>query len=83
MTAAQIIILSVLFLILSLSTFYYFRKAQKHDCNVEDMGYFLYVVCLFFTFFILGITLIENNKLMKQMKCPEYEKVENVYKLKQ
>lgn len=78
METSQIISLVVLFLI---STFFIIKIAIHKDLKREifDLALGLYIIHLVISFILLLI--IDNNS--KKSPCPQYEKIENVYKLKQ
>jgi archaellum biogenesis protein FlaJ (TadC family) len=82
MTTTQIIIVSIPFIILIISIL---RLEIKNDKNSFDS--FLFILSIYsigFLFFIIYSLTEDNNELRKQIKgkCPEYEKIENVYRLK-
>lgn len=85
MTTGQIVILLIVGAIISIS---YFKIAYSIDENKYRKG-FLYLFLMMMAIAILSLITvtetIENNDLKKQLKgkCPEYELIEKVYKLKQ
>lgn len=82
MTTAQIITLSVFYFI---SVLPYIKLLNKKEQSENVIGLtiisFIFTTLIYILFFFISIefTLIKN----KTYKCPEYEKVENVYKLKE
>ena len=84
MNTAQIIIFIILGLLIS---FAYFKIAYTIDNTKYKTGYsalFLMMLCITMLLIIAMVTTMEMNELRTQVKnkCPEYEKIENVYKLK-
>lgn len=83
MSTAQIIIFLILAILI---VFCYFKIANNLVKDIEDG--FLYLLLsefLVFSLYLIAIVATnEVNELKTQIKskCPEYEKVENVYKLK-
>ena len=80
MITAQIIVLSILFFILVLNPIRYFETAKKHNNNLTEGGFMIYIIAIAITFSFLVTFVILNNR---ELKCTEYVKIENVYKLKQ
>lgn len=80
MTTAQIIIITVLFLILASLTVYYFIKANKYN-EIDELSLVFYFIVLILTFTIIITCFLNLRDLRKG--CPELEKVENVYKIKE
>ena len=78
MTIAQIIMISVMSLSYFYSAFYRLFKYdnEKHNTGVE-------IIIFSMTMLLLILTVIQVNDFKKELKCPEYEKLENVYRLKQ
>ena len=85
MTTSQIIILSIIIILVFIGYFGNWYADSKNKYNLI----FLFSALSFFAglFLILMVIIltIENNKLKKQNKDKylKYEKIENVYKLKQ
>ena len=77
MLIAQIVIVVSLFLGLFFITFYFHYKYGKNEIIMLS-----YVLIFSTLLFITIMSVIEVDKLRKKLNCPEYEKVENVYKLK-
>lgn len=61
--------------------FLYFRLLGKTDSRHTATALLMTVICVLFS---LLICMLEMNELRIKAKgiCPEYEKLENVYKLK-
>ena len=79
MNTAQIIII-IIFSLLAYGTSIklHFESDRKHD------GFFIVNFVAFSFILMIAVTsLITMNSLLKNNKCPEYEKIENVYKLKE
>jgi hypothetical protein len=85
MTIAQIITLIILGVLICIG---YFGAAFKINYEKYGLSGFLYVGLItaigLLTLSILAITLDSKHDLEKQLKskCPEYERIENVYILK-
>ena len=84
MNTAQIIIFIILGIIMIGS---YFKLAYTIDTN-KPIGYvylFIYTLttAIFFMIAILATQQVNELRTQVKNKCPEYEKIENVYKLKQ
>jgi hypothetical protein len=82
MTTAQIVILVIVVLVILLG--YVKTMLSENDGEKYIWG----LLQLFFTFLLAIVAFLmtyEREKLLKQLKdkCPEYEKIENVYRLKQ
>lgn len=81
MTTAQTILLSVLALVMIIS--FISINLAKLDGTRTAFS----VIWLFMSAFLFGVALIstsEMNRLEKlNGKCPEYERIDNVYKLKE
>jgi uncharacterized membrane protein len=80
MTTAQIIILITTILVFIISL--YILTTNKNDNAKNNSMFFVYLSFGFMTLvaFLSTKTAMESSK---EHKCPEYEKVENVYKLKE
>jgi ABC-type nickel/cobalt efflux system permease component RcnA len=82
MTTAQIIVIIIISLVFitSLSVL-----AKSENEKTKDNAAFLILISFGLITLIACLSLIEANNLLKikKQKCPEYEKVENVYKLKE
>jgi hypothetical protein len=81
MNTAQIIVLTVL--IIGIFIGYFNSMITKDESKKFAWGFFQ----LIFTGFLFVIAFVmteEREEALKQLKgkCPEYEKIENVYKLK-
>lgn len=82
MTTGQITILSIISL-LAIFAFvgvvFFDREETKNACGIFQL--FLTVFCLM----ICTVLTVEVNRLHEKYKngCPEYEKIENAYKIKQ
>jgi hypothetical protein len=84
MNTAQIITITIM-CILAIVSYYkigfniYFRNNNKGVLWLA----LLTLICLF-SLFVVGDLIFQKTKLEKQVKekCPQYEKVDNVYKLK-
>jgi hypothetical protein len=84
MTIAQIIILSITIIILvGILISYHVDLYHKRMDSLNEMKFLFALLMIFFLSFISITSVIHINKLHKQLKCPEYERVENIYKLKQ
>jgi len=84
MTTTQIIIFIVLGILISVS---YFKVSYAFDFKRYELKFVYVILWLFvsgFLWTLLLIVTLEMNNLRKQVKekCLEYEKIENVYKLK-
>lgn len=79
MTTLEITLLIVFLLIISFPLLYLETKLIKYD--FKGIGVFALAVLIIF-FYVFIRNSIELNKLKKSLDCPEYEKVENVYKKK-
>ncbi len=79
MTTAQIIILGSICLLGILSIGFIFLSKKTSVKEGAGMGLFFIFGLVFM---LLCLTLLELNKLRSENKCPEYEKVEDVYRLK-
>ncbi|HMT02292.1 MAG TPA: hypothetical protein PKD00_03130 [Burkholderiales bacterium] len=77
MLVVQIAIIVLLFLSLIIITLKFYNNNSNNDTLM-----LFYSVILASLLFITISLVIELDKLRKNLKCPEYEKVENVYKLK-
>lgn len=85
MKIAEIIIFIILFtLIISLSIYFY-KKVYFAEKEIIRISYSSFQFIL--TMFVIGISMIlliqkqiDGNKL--ENKCPEYEKVDNLYRIK-
>jgi hypothetical protein len=79
-------IIFIVFFILTI--IFYFKIAYSLDKNKQGVFTILSLaglMCISITFLILTYSLSENNRdLEKQLdsKCPQYEKIDNVYILK-
>lgn len=86
METGQIIVLIVL---TTLVFIVYFGAACKIDYERKGISGLLYICLLTFiallTLLLFGITLDIKADLEKKLKskCPEYERIDNVYKLKE
>jgi ABC-type nickel/cobalt efflux system permease component RcnA len=82
MTTAQIIVIIIISLVFitSLSVL----SKSENEKTKDNAAFFIFISFGLITF-IACLSLIEANNLLKikKQKCPEYEKVENVYKLKE
>jgi len=84
MTTAQIIILSVSGIIYLISWFIMSIKLKENDLIKNESVIFFNLISVLIIFCsALAFILSFNNLEKRNGKCPEYEKVENVYKLKQ
>lgn len=84
MTTAQIIIYSIPILIIIFFLFRYSIIAKNNErYDVSGIGFGLCIFCLVFITILVFSQQILINRINKDRKCPEYEKLENVYKLKQ
>lgn len=72
-------IIPIIFFIIYIFCFYIVMTYEKKDVFKDSAGIVLFM--LFLIFFL--ISLIQKKELENCNKCPEYEKIENVYKLKQ
>lgn len=82
MTTIQITIICVLVILAIISYFgLNFSKTENAKTGWAFLLMFLFLICTF----LLAIITIDNNELKNRIKskCPEYEKVKNVYKLKE
>lgn len=79
MTTTQIIVVSFLFIFIVYPLFYLEIKNQDKDKIGLGLLGLISTILIFFAFILNSI---ELNKLKKSLDCPEYEKVENVYKRK-
>lgn len=80
MTAAQIIIISILFIWdFYMSVWINIYKIHKFELALAQS------IRISLVYVLLGFTVMSINVAYKQAqgKCPEYERIENVYKLKQ
>lgn len=88
MTIPQIIIIITIIVLIQYGiTFNFLKKAIKNIKNSKDEYemknlFILYTVIIGMMTTITVLSIIETNKLHKEMKCPELEKVENVYRIK-
>ena len=57
----------------------FFRLLGKTDSRHTGTALFIVVVLLIFS---LLVTMLKVDELSRDIICPEYEKLENVYKLK-
>jgi len=84
MTTAQIIIYSIPLLIILFFLFRYGTIAKDNkNYNVSGLGFGLSIFCLAFITILVFSQQASINEINKNRKCPEYEKIDNVYKLKQ
>ena len=85
MSTGQIIIITILCILVIVS---YFKIGYNIYNNNNNKGILwlalLTLICLF-SLFLVGNLIFQKTELEKQLKqkCPQYEKVDNVYKLKQ
>jgi hypothetical protein len=77
MTIAQITVLSVISILYLWSAFY---RLYKYDNERNNTSF--EIILFSFTMLLVFLMTIDLNKYRKNLKCPEYEKVENVYRLK-
>lgn len=80
MTTGQIIVLIILVLIQGGIIVSYHLKMINRGIEDDKVIFGLLILGLLTT--IIISYKIELTKLEKELRCPEYEKVENVYKLK-
>jgi len=81
MNTAQIITITIL-CILALIGYFGIALSKKESSRVLYLFLLTFVTSMFiFTTIIQTLEVIELEKQLKQ-KCPQYEKVDNVYKLK-
>jgi len=81
MTTAQTIILLILSIMMIIE---YFGTALSKSENKKLIFIVMWLFSSAITMSLLILTTIDNEKLLKERgKCPEYEKIENVYRLKQ
>ena len=83
MTIPQIVIFAIIFIGM---VFFYVKIAYTIDEGYKGFGYmFALSVLISMLAFIAITTTIEMNESHKALKgkCPEYELIDNVYKLKQ
>lgn len=78
MTTVQIVILSALFIFYLWSACY---RLFKYDNERNNTMFELILFSV--TMILLLASVLELNQYRNTLKCPEYEKVENVYRLKQ
>lgn len=79
MTTLEITLLIAFFLIIAFPLLYLETKLTKYD--FKGIGVFALAILIIF-FYVFIRNSIELDKLRKSLDCPEYEKVENVYKKK-
>ena len=76
MTTAQIVILSLITIVFIISLI----STERGRYDEMKGGTFGMLLAFLFTMLIAVIAIMGQNKLAKG--CPQYEKIENVYKLK-
>jgi hypothetical protein len=78
MTIGQITIFSSISLLYMFFTCYrLFKQDNQREITTFE------IILFSLTMILLILMTIQVNKFKKQLKCPEYEKLENVYRLKQ
>jgi len=79
METRQIVILAILAIAYSWAWLTTVNSNKKNNIETANMAQLL----LFGMLFIVAVTAVmEMNRLKKDEKCPKYEKIENVYRLK-
>jgi hypothetical protein len=85
MTIIQMVILLIIGLLMTIC---YFKVAYSIDIKKAKkglLGLFILTFLAYLSLVALAIEISEIHELREQLKnkCPEYEKIENVYRLKQ
>lgn len=78
MNTSQIIILGLGFLI----DLYFLPITKKEFTDKEKLELILYVIRTAIVWVVIITTVLMVKKLQSKNPCPEYEKIENVYRLK-
>lgn len=82
MTLIQIIILTILIILLVWSNHLVAKELNHGKSSVISFISSLMLQAMFVLFTIMGIIEMNQARDTIKGKCPEYEKIENVYKLK-
>jgi hypothetical protein len=79
MTTAQIISLIIVTLVFLISLYV---LSTSEDEEYKNTANFFVGAAFMFMLAVTSVSTFTVNKLVKENKCPEYERIENVYILK-